>query len=92
MSKTNEDEWLALKRQQAMQDEYDAWMAIIYELRERNVGDIEIGGKDNKLWAAIVLWGEELAELRRLTPQDINAQALTEKRDVWASLTIDEEG
>ncbi len=69
--------------------EYEAWGDLVAELRERGVGDIEHGGKDFTLYTAIVQWGEELAELRRLDPDPNHAyDALVARRlERIASLT-----
>lgn len=62
-------------------NEYDTWLELVEVLREHGVGDINKGEKHEPIWRAIVKWGEELAELRRLDPNPAHGQnALAEKR------------
>lgn len=63
--------------------EHQAWLDVVAELRERGVGDIEVGGKDNQLHNAIVRWGEELAALRSGHDPEMCAKALEEKRALY---------
>ena len=61
--------------------EYTAWLLLMKELKDAGVGDINTGEKHEPIWRAIVKWGEELAELRRLDPNPERGQkALAEKR------------
>ena len=72
---------------QQQRTEYDAWGLVMSELRKRGVGDVNEGGKDQHLGEAIMAWGEELCELRRLDQNPAHAwNALAEKRaliDAW---------
>ena len=75
---------LALIEQQAI--EYEAWRAVMHELEERGVGDVNAGGRDERLHDAIVLWGEELAQLRLIDPNETHAYAaLADRRAKWQS-------
>ena len=69
------------------QSEFDAWQLVMSELRKRGWGDVNNGGNDQRLAEAIMAWGEELAELRRLDPMpEHGRRALAEKRaliDAW---------
>lgn len=66
------------------QREHDAWLLVVDELRKRGVGDIERGGRDERLHDAIVRWGEELAQLRLADPNASHAEtALAERRAEW---------
>lgn len=65
-----------------MATEHQAWIDLVRELRARGVGEIERDEKDYTLYTAIVRWGEELAELRRMDPnQTHSVRALRERRD-----------
>jgi hypothetical protein len=44
--------------------EFKAWRAVVSEMRKAGVGDINAGGKHERLHDAIVAWAEELAQLR----------------------------
>lgn len=62
-------------------NEYDAWLELMEELKAAGVGDLNAGEPHQPIWRAIVKWGEELAELRRLDPNPQHGQnALAEKR------------
>jgi hypothetical protein len=75
-----------------MSREHRAWIAIVEELRERGVGEIERDEADYTLYTAIVQWGEELAELRRLDPdQTHGVLALRERRDERTASLINKE-
>lgn len=61
--------------------EYDAWLELVEELKKAGVGNLNHGEENEPIWKAIVKWGEELAELRRLDPNPEHGQnALAEKR------------
>lgn len=63
------------------QTEHAAWLSVVSELRTRGVGDIDAGGKDERLHDAIAAWGEELAQLRLSDPEPEHAErALAERR------------
>lgn len=63
------------------QTEHAAWLSVVSELRKRGVGDINAGGKDERLHDAIVAWGEELAQLRLNDSKPEHAEsALAERR------------
>lgn len=55
--------------------EYDAWRVVMAELEKRGVGDVNAGGKDERLHDAIALWGEHLAQLRMHDPDPMHAEA-----------------
>lgn len=62
-------------------NEYEAWLDLTAVLKAAGVGELNAGDKDEPIWRAIVKWGEELAELRRLDPNPQHGQnALAEKR------------
>lgn len=66
---------------QRMGAEHDAWLAVVAALRENGCGDIEAGGKHERLHDLIVVWGEELAQLRMGDPTASHAKsALRERR------------
>lgn len=66
--------------------EHQAWLDVVAELRARSVGAIEAGEKDNPLHNAIVRWGEELSELRRIDPDPTHAEnSLHERRALWVN-------
>lgn len=63
------------------QAEYQAWLSVVKELRAAGAGDINAGGKHERLHDAITAWGEELAQLRLHDPEPIHAdRALNERR------------
>ena len=65
--------------------EHDAWLMLVQELRRLGVGDINAGGEHERLHDHIVLWGEELAQLRLNDPDPTHAErALDERREKWA--------
>ena len=69
---------------QLQSTEHEAWTAVVSELRSRGVGDINAGGKDERLHDAIVAWGEELAQLRMNDPDPTHAErALAERREKY---------
>jgi hypothetical protein len=71
-----------LREQQAI--EHDTWLVVVDELRKRGVGAINAGEPDERLHDAIVLWGEELAQLRLVDPNETHAvRALAERRLKW---------
>jgi hypothetical protein len=62
-------------------NEHAAWLAVVQEMRQAGVGDINAGGKFERLHDAIVAWGEELAQLRIHDPEPVHAdRALAERR------------
>jgi hypothetical protein len=64
--------------------EHEAWGAVMQELRNRGVGDVNAGGKDEPLHDAICAWAEELVQLRMADPDPENAKrALRERRDKY---------
>lgn len=66
----------------AQGDEYDAWLALVKELRRLNVGQIEPGEPHEHLYDLITLWGEELVQLRLADPDPTHAgNALIQRRD-----------
>jgi hypothetical protein len=79
MDESETAEFLAFRDQQDR--EYDTWLELMKVLREHGVGELNRGEKHEPIWRAIVKWGEELAELRRIDPQPEHGQnALAEKR------------
>jgi len=67
--------------------EHEAWGAVVSELRKRNVGDINAGGKDESLHDAICAWAEELAQLRMNDPNPEHAaKALRERREKYLGI------
>jgi hypothetical protein len=73
---------LLMIEQQAI--EHETWLLVVDELRKRGVGAINAGEPDERLHDAIVLWGEELAQLRLVDPDDTHAvRALAERRMKW---------
>lgn len=61
--------------------EYAAWTSVVSELRRSGVGDINVGGKNERLHDAIVAWAEELVQLRLNDPDPSHAEtALAERR------------
>jgi len=61
--------------------EHQAWLALVSELRKAGAGDINAGGKHERLHDAIVAWGEELAQLRINDPDPAHAErSLMERR------------
>lgn len=61
--------------------EHQAWLALVTEMRRAGVGDINAGGKHERLHVAICAWGEELAQLRMNDPDPSHAEAaLAERR------------
>lgn len=64
--------------------EHAAWLDVVEELRARGCGDINEGGEDESLHNSIVKWGEELANLRFIDPNDQHRlSALQEKRELY---------
>ncbi len=59
----------------AQGDEYDAWLALVKELRQLGVGQIETGEPHERLYDLITLWGEELVQLRLADPDPTHAGA-----------------
>lgn len=69
---------------QLQSNEHAAWTAVVSELRQRGVGGINAGEKDERLHDAIVAWGEELAQLRMNDPDPTHAErALAERREKY---------
>jgi len=69
---------------EAQTTEHLAWGALVSELRKAGVGDINAGGKHERLHDAIVAWGEELAQLRMNDPDPAHAErALSERREKY---------
>lgn len=69
---------------EVMATEHQAWLDLLAELRKRDVGAINAGGKDERLHDAIVRWGEELAQLRLNDPKPEHAAtALAQRREKW---------
>jgi len=64
----------------AEQTEHEAWGALMSELRKRGVGDVNEGGKDERLHDAITAWAEELVQLRLRDPNPENATKALHKR------------
>lgn len=66
----------------AQGDEYDAWIALVKELRRLDVGQIEAGEPHEHLYDLITLWGEELVQLRLADPDPTHAgNACMQRRD-----------
>jgi hypothetical protein len=61
------------------QNEWAAWRALVSEMRQAGVGDINAGGEHERLHDAICVWGEELAQLR-MAIDPIHAQRALDKR------------
>ena len=77
----SDEQYLEFLKQQ--HNEHQSWLSLVEELRAYGVGDINAGGMNETLHTAIVKWGEELAELRRLDPNPEHGQnALAEKREM----------
>lgn len=70
------------KLREAQHTEYQAWLALVQEMRQAGVGDINAGGKHERLHDAICAWGEELAQLRMADPDPSNAERALDKRRV----------
>jgi hypothetical protein len=67
--------------------EHEAWLAVVSELRSAGAGDINAGGRHERLHDAIVAWGEELAQLRMHDPNPKHTeQALRERREKYLGL------
>lgn len=61
--------------------EWEAWQAVVAELRECGAGEINAGGRHERLHDLIARWGEELAQLRLADPDPTHAaNALRERR------------
>lgn len=72
---------LDLEKFHRQNEEHAAWLAVVEEMRAAGVGDIERGGRHERLHDAIVWWGEELAQLRLGDDDPIHAErALVERR------------
>jgi hypothetical protein len=54
--------------------------ALVSELRRAGVGDINLGGRHERLASAIAAWGEELAQLRINDPDPSHAERALEER------------
>lgn len=64
--------------------EHDAWMDVMAEMTAAGVGDVNAGGKDERLAASIMRWGEELAQLRLNDPTPHHGDnALKERREQY---------
>lgn len=64
--------------------EHQAWLAVVGELRLAGVGEINAGGRHERLHDAITAWGEELAQLRLRDPDPSHAErALRERREKY---------
>ncbi len=61
-------------------DEHRAWLAVVGELRAAGAGDINAGGENEGLCAAICTWGELLAQLRLNDPDPTHAEKALEER------------
>jgi hypothetical protein len=73
---------LAFMAQQAA--EHNAWLMVVHELRRLGVGQINRGEPHERLHDHLVLWGEELAQLRLHDPDPEHAErALAERRANW---------
>jgi hypothetical protein len=65
-------------------NEHAAWLAIVSEMHAAGVGDINSGGRHERLHDAICAWGEELAQLRMNDPDPTHAErALAERREKY---------
>jgi len=62
------------------QTEFEAWGAVVSELRKRGVDAINEGGKDESLHNAITAWAEELVQLRLHDPDPSNADRMLQER------------
>lgn len=83
----NQVEKMQAHRQRA-DAEYTAWLDVMVQLKERGAGEINTGGKDERLYDAIALWGEELAQLRIADTSPTHAtNALSSVREAWARWT-----
>jgi hypothetical protein len=72
------------KLRQAQRTEHEAWRALVTEMRKAGVGEINAGGKHERLHDAICAWAEELAQLRINDPDPSHAEkALAERRDKY---------
>lgn len=60
--------------------EHHAWRAVVSEMRLAGVGDVNAGGRHERLHDAIAAWGEELAQLRMMDPDPVHAEAALEQR------------
>lgn len=73
-----------LQHHRQMASEHAAWLDVVKEMRAAGVGEIEPGEPNERLHDAVVRWGEELAELRRLDPDPTHApNALNQRRDKY---------
>ena len=59
--------------------EHDAWLAVGVEFKRLGL-DMNTGGNAEQLHAAIVRWGEELAQLRMADPIAEHAERALEER------------
>jgi hypothetical protein len=73
-----EADFLLIRRLQVT--EHQAWLALVSELRKAGVGDINPGGRHERLASAIAAWGEELAQLRINDPDPSHAERALEER------------
>ena len=65
------------------QREHNAWRYVVDELVKLGI-DVNHGGNGERLHTAIVLWGEELAQLRMHDPNPDNGERmLRERRAQW---------
>lgn len=60
--------------------EHQAWLALVQEMRQAGVGDVNAGGEHERLHDAIAAWGEELAQLRMMDPDPAHAAEALERR------------
>jgi hypothetical protein len=68
----------------AQRTEFEAWRALMTELRKRGVDDINKGGKDESLHDAMRAWAEELVQLRLHDPNTDNvAKELRKRREAY---------
>lgn len=75
----------ALRRLQIT--EHQAWLSLVSEMRKAGVGDINAGGKHERLHDAICAWGEELAQLRMNDPDPEHAErAHVERREKYLTM------
>lgn len=81
-----------LYRHDQMIREHKAWLAVVEELRAAGAGEINAGQAHESLHSAVVRWGEELAELRRVGDRDVAERALEEKRSNYPLKALGEEG
>lgn len=66
-----------------MEREHQSWLMFVRELKRASGGTTTLEldlNEETQLHAAVTLWGEELAALRRMQDEDVIIKALDEAR------------